>query len=205
MIRIPARIFFLGALSIAALSVPATAPAQQFSESYKFLEAVRKADGTKLNEILGEPGQTIINARDRVSGEGALHIVTRRSDSLYLRFLLQKGANPNLGDSRGETPLLIAVANGFDEGVDILIRYKANLDASNSAGETPLIRAVQMRRFEMVRQLLKAGADPDQTDIVAGMSARDYAKRDTRSPAIAKLLADAPKKAAHRSTGPTLN
>jgi ankyrin repeat protein len=100
--------------------------------------------------------------------------------------------------------MLIAVANGFDEGVEILVRYKANPDAANSSGETPLIRAVQMRRFDMVRTLLAAGADPDKTDIAAGMSARDYAKRDTRSTAIAKLLVDAPKKAARRSVGPVL-
>ncbi|PCD04518.1 hypothetical protein COC42_09735 [Sphingomonas spermidinifaciens] len=190
------------ALALTTLAAPVSA--QQFSESYKFLEAIRKEDGNKVNEILGAPGQTIINTRDRVSGEGALHIVTKRSDSVYLRFLLQKGANPDIGDARGETPLLIAVGNGFDEGVDILTRYNANIDAANSSGETPLIRAVQMRRFELVRKLLGAGADPDKTDIAAGMSARDYAKRDTRSPAIAKLLADAPKKAARRSTGPVL-
>ena len=190
------------ALALTTLAVPAAA--QQFSEGYKFLEAVKKADGNKVNEILGTPGQTIINTRDRVSGEGALHIVTRRADAVYLRFLLQKGANPDIGDARGETPLLIAVGNGFDEGVEILTRYRANIDAANASGETPLIRAVQMRRFELVRTLLAAGADPDKTDIAAGMSARDYAKRDTRSPAIAKLLADAPKKAARRSTGPVL-
>ncbi|WP_315762036.1 ankyrin repeat domain-containing protein [Sphingomonas sp. Y38-1Y] len=194
--------FVLAALMLTAIAAPVSA--QQFSDSYKFLEAVRKADGTKVNEILGAPGQTIINTRDRVSGEGALHIVTRRGDATYLRFLLQKGANPDIGDSRGETPLLIAVGNGFDEGVEILTRYKANVDAANSSGETPLIRAVQMRKFELARQLLAAGADPDKTDIAAGMSARDYAKRDTRSPAITKLLADAPKKAARRSTGPVL-
>jgi uncharacterized protein len=188
-----------------ALTIATAAPAQQFSESYKFLDAVRKADGNKVNEILGQPGQTLINARDRVSGDTALHIVTKRSDALYLRFLLQKGANPNVGDVRGDTPLLIAVANGFSEGVEILTKYKANLDQANASGETPLIRAVQMRRFELVRDLLNAGADPDKTDIVAGLSARAYAERDARSPAIAKLLADAPKKSATRSTGPVLN
>lgn len=193
---------FAFALAALTLAVPATA--QQFSEGYKFLEAVKKSEANKVNEILGAPGQTIINTRDRVSGEGALHIVTRRSDPVYLRFLLQKGANPDIADTRGETPMLIAVANGFDEGIDILVRYKANPDAANLSGETPLIRAVQMRRFDMVRTLLAAGADPDKTDIAAGMSARDYAKRDTRSAAIARLLADAPKKAPRRAVGPVL-
>lgn len=192
------------ALISSSLMIAAPAGAQRYSESYQFLDAVRKADGNKVNEILNQPGQRIIDARDRSTGEAALHIVTRRSDALYLRFLLQKGANPNVQDQQGETPMLIAVGQGFAEGLEILETYKANPDQANSRGETPLIRAVQMRRFEMVRDLLNAGADPDQTDIVAGLSARAYAARDNRSPAIAKLLADAPKKSARKSTGPTL-
>lgn len=192
------------ALSIAALTAAVPATAQRYSDSYKFLEAVRKAEGTTVNEALNTPGQTVVNARDRVTGEGALHIVVKRSDATYLRFLLQKGANPNVADARGETPMLLAVGNGFAEGIDILTRYKADIDLANSSGETPLIRAVQMRRFELVRQLLAAGANPDKTDIVAGLSARDYARRDTRAGPIGKLLEDAPKKAARTTTGPTL-
>jgi uncharacterized protein len=191
------------ALSLLVLSA-APAAAQRFSESYKFLEAIKKSDGTAVNEALNAPGQTIVNSRDRVTGEAALHIVVKRSDATYLRFLLQKGANPNIADARGETPMLMAVANGFAEGIDILGRYSVDINQANSSGETPLIRAVQLRRFELARQLLNAGADPDKTDIVAGLSARDYAARDTRSGPIGKLLADAPKKSARRSTGPTL-
>jgi hypothetical protein len=50
------------------------------------------------------PGASIINTRDVTSGE-ALHIVIKRGDETYLRFLLQKGADPNLRDGRGNTPL----------------------------------------------------------------------------------------------------
>ena len=48
-------------------------------------------------------------------------------------------------------------------------------------GETPLIIAVQNRDLALVRLLLANGADPDRTDSAAGFSARDYARRDTRS------------------------
>jgi hypothetical protein len=40
----------------------------------------------------------------------------------------------------------------------------------------------------IVRSLLNAGADPDKTDSVAGYSARDYAKRDSRTPQLLKLI-----------------
>jgi ankyrin repeat protein len=55
-------------------------------------------------------------------------------------------------------------------------------------GETALIVAVQQRHTEIVKLLLAAGADPDRSDSAAGYSARDYAKRDTRSRDMLKLI-----------------
>lgn len=176
----------------AALMLPAAAGAQQMSPGYLFLKAIRDEDGNKVNDILGQPGQTIINTKDRTTGEGALHIVAKSSNLTYLRFLLAKGANPNLQDNRGNTPALLAVESGSVEAINALAGRKANLNLGNSSGETPLIRAVQLRNLDMVRALVAAGANPDQADVIAGLSARDYARRDTRTPALLKLLDEAP-------------
>jgi hypothetical protein len=35
---------------------------------------------------------------------------------------------------------------------------------------------------------MAAGADPDIPDRIAGFSARDYAKRDTRTPELLRLI-----------------
>lgn len=179
-------------LLAAALMLPAAAQAQQMSPSYVFLKAIREEDGNKVNDILGQPGQTIINTKDRSTGEGALHIVAKNGNLTYLRFLLAKGANPNIQDNRGNTPALLAVEAGSVEAINALAARKANLNLGNSSGETPLIRAVQLRNVDMVRTLIAAGANPDQPDVIAGMSARDYAKRDTRTPVLLKLLDAAP-------------
>lgn len=186
----------MGAAGAALLMLAAAAPAsaQQFSDSYNFLQAIRETDGAKVNKYLENKSLRIVNAKDRQTGEGALHIVTKRSDSTYLRVLLQQDdINANLQDGRGNTPLLIAAERGWDEGVSILIKYGANVNLANTSGETPLIRAVQVHDIEVVRQLLSAGANPDRTDNVTGKSAREYAKDETRYPQIARLLADAPK------------
>lgn len=191
----------------AAAALLAAAPpalAQNFSDGYQFLDAVRKGEGTKVTQLLNDSNGLIINSKDRESGEGALHIVARQGDATYLRFLIQKGANPNLQDGRGNTPMMTAADAGFAEGVAILIRYKANVNLANGSGETPLIRAVQRHDLDMVQTLLKAGADPDRTDNLAGLSARDYAKAATRFPAIAKALADAPKIDRSGIAGPRL-
>jgi ankyrin repeat protein len=195
-------------LILPALFVPALigtalpAAAQQQSQRYKFLEAVKSAKGEEVIKILDQPGQTIVNARDVTTGEGALHIVIKRGDETYLRYLLSRGADPNLRDGRGDTPLLLAVQYGQNGMVDLLTGAKANPNLGNGGGETPLIRAVQKRDLALVRALLAAGANPDQTDNVAGMSARDYAHADARSPAIAKLIDEKPKRAPRAVAGP---
>lgn len=164
-------------LSLAGLvTLSAAAPAvAQFSESYKFLEAVRKKDGEKVTEALADPAQTVVNTRDVTSGETALHIVTNRRDLTWMQFLIAKGANVNVRDAKGMTPLVSAVNANFPEGVELLVDKGARLNDSNNAGETPLITAVHNRNIAVIRLLLKAGADPDRADN-SGRSAKDYAR-----------------------------
>ncbi|GAA0305126.1 hypothetical protein GCM10009087_13770 [Sphingomonas oligophenolica] len=197
-----ARIFGT-ALAAALLGFAAPASAQiGGSDSYKFLQAIRDAKGEDVMQFLNKPGTTIINTRDYKTGETALHIVVKRGDMTYVRFLLAKGADPNLKDDRGTTPLLLAATSGETEMISVLIQQGANANLGNSSGETPLIRAVQNRDLATVRVLLAAGADADQPDLLAGKSARDYALDDARSPAMAKLFADTPKKPRRAISGP---
>ena len=186
------------------VAVPAAAPAQRMSDSYEFLKAVRDANGNKVTEMLDKPGSTIVNTRDKDSGDTALHLVVKRGNDTYVRFLISRGANINAQDGRGNTALLLAVNGNCMACIDALLARRANVNLGNASGETPLIRAVQTRNLDLTRRLLTAGANPDQTDSVAGMSARDYAKRESRYPTIAKLVADAPKAGAGGAAGPKL-
>lgn len=194
---------YLAAAAV-VLAAPVALGAQQMSDSYEFLKAVREADGTKVTQMLDRPGSTIVNTRDKDTGETALHIVVKRNDDTYLRFLASRGANLNAQDARGNTALLLAVNGGCAACVETLVARKANANLANQSGETPLIRAVQLRNLDLARTLLTAGANPDQVDRIAGLSARDYARVDTRSPAIAKLLSDAPKATTRAVSGPKL-
>lgn len=162
-------------IALLAGAVLTASPAQaQFSAGFKFLEAVKKKDGAKVEEALNEPGSTIVNTRDVSSGETALHIVTQRRDMTWMSYLIGKGANVNARDSHGVTPLQLASNIGFIDGMELLVQSKARVDEPNDAGETPLISAVHRRNIAMVRVLLKAGANPDRKDN-SGRSARDYA------------------------------
>jgi ankyrin repeat protein len=174
------------------------------TDAYKFMDAVKNAKGQEVTDMLATPGNSLVNTQEPNTGDSALMIVVRRGDTTYTRFLLQQGANPNLRNKQGDTATMIAVTGNEEPCLQILIDGKANVNVANDRGETPLIRAVQLRNIQMVQELLKGGADPDQADHLAGMSARDYAKRDTRSPVIAKLLADATKVSKTVTVGPSL-
>ncbi len=196
------------ALAITALAgsvVPGVAVAQ-FSESYKFLEAVRKKDGETVNEMLSKPSSQIVNTRDFTSGETALHIVTARRDLVWMQFVVGKGANVNARNAKGETALAIAAQLGFAEGVDVLIGAGARVDDTNNTGSTALIDAVSRRDLAVVRALLKAGANPDRPDN-SGRSARDYATLDGKnSPILAQIEATVKEKtgsAEKRTYGPS--
>ncbi len=179
-------------LALVAVMAPVAAQAQ-FSESYNFLKAVRDRDGDKVTAAINKPGSgaVLINTRDSATGEGALHIVTKRRDVTWLSFLLSKGANPDMRDSGGNTALMISAQLGFAEGLSLLIDRRAQVDLANSSGETPLIRAVQNRDIATVRTLLAAGANPAKADTSSGLSARQYAERDLRSAAIVKAIDEA--------------
>ncbi len=183
-------VWALAACSLVSITGGAIVPAAhaQFSDSYNFLKAVKDRDGGEAEKFLAEPGSVIINTRDNTTGETALHIVIQRRDSTWLSYLLQKGANPNLADKKGTTPLMLATQLGFVDGISWLIEKKAQVDQTNRSGETALILAVQLRNTEAVRVLLKAGANPDKKDSRAGYSARDYAQQDGRASAIASVI-----------------
>ncbi|NLS26880.1 hypothetical protein S2M10_18680 [Sphingomonas sp. S2M10] len=184
------------AAALFLLPLPALAQGMgQPRESIQFLDAIRKQDGNKVNEFLRDKALSMINVKDPYgTGEAALHIVVKRQDPTYLSVLInQPGVNPNIQDRDGNTPLIFAAGLGWGPGVDALIAKKANVNLANNGGVTPLIRAVLAHDAEVVKKLLDAGADPDRADFGGGLSAREYATRETRYPSIAKLLADAPK------------
>ncbi len=177
-------------------SVPAQA---QFSEAYRFLEAVKKKDGQAVTDALAEPGSTLVNTRDVTTGESALHIVVARRDVTWVNFLIASGANVNIRDAQGVTPLVLACNLNFVEGVEALLAKGARVDEAGDTGETPLISAVHSRNSELMRVLLHAGANPDRSDN-SGRTARDYAMLDGHnSPLVGLIEREARARAANQT------
>ena len=181
--------------AIALVTIGAPTVAQYNADSDQFVEAVEKRDGDKATDLIRSKPR-IVDSRNS-KGDTALIIAINRSDRDWTGFLLNKGADPNLGGRGGDTPLIAASRIGFEEAADWLLGIGAKVDGTNKMGETALIVAVQQRQVPVVKLLLNAGANPDKTDTAAGLSAREYAARDTRSRQILQLIeAKKPKAAA---------
>ncbi|WP_082456424.1 ankyrin repeat domain-containing protein [Novosphingobium sp. Leaf2] len=208
MLKISGRALLNGARALVKAAVPALAlsllsatPAHaDFSEGYKFLEAVKKREGDKVEKAILDSSQ-IVNAKDVTTGETALHIVASRRDITWLGYLIAKGANVNATDDRGHTPLEIAVNLGWREGVQMLLDNRASPNTTNDAGETPLIFAVHRKDAVLVKSLLDAGANPDRADN-SGRSARDYAKLEGGSANLVATIEGYAKKSPAKSTAP---
>ncbi len=149
----------LAAILALAVSLPQGAQAQ-FSDTYKFIEAVRKSDAAAVTKAIEVPGVTPINTKDRSTGETALHIALGRRDSTWTSYFLAHGARTDILDNMGRSPLMVAVERRYVEGVEMLLARKANPNQANDSGETPLIRAVQLNDIESVRLLLGAARTP---------------------------------------------
>jgi ankyrin repeat protein len=165
----------LAVATIAGAALLAAAPgaAQIHSDGYKFLKAVEDRKQAEVNELL-QKNATVIDSRDISSGRTALHIAAENREYAWLSYLLGKGANPNIADKQGVTPLMLASQIGFVDAVNALAQSGAKVDTPNNTGETPLISAVHRRDNAMLRVLLLSGADPDRADN-SGRTARDYA------------------------------
>lgn len=187
------KLKFVIAAGLIALGAPGAA---QVGPSYEFLKAVRDSDGNKATQLLKSNPTGLVNIRAS-DGETALNIALARKDPDWTAFLINNGADTNLPGKGGDTPLIVAARGGFADAVGWLLTNGAKVDGTNRMGETALIVAVQQRHAPVVKALLEAGANPDKTDTAAGLSARDYAARDTRSRQMLQLIeAKKPKAAA---------
>ncbi len=85
----------------------------------------------------------------------------RSGDTVRLRQLLDSGADPNEpAGVNGWTPLLDAIHKNQPGSVSVLIAHGAGVNRPGAGGVTPLVMAAGYGYADIVRTLLKAGADP---------------------------------------------
>ncbi len=126
-------------------------------------------------------------------GRGALHGAALAGHAAIADVLLGAGANPNLADRHGTTPLMEGARRGAVALVELLGKRKADCAARDAHGRSALVIACASAQSneETVRALLAIGAAPDAAD-KDGRRAVDHAAAAGRWHLVALLDPDYP-------------
>ena len=127
-----------------------------------------------------------LNFRRQGKGYGLAHYAAGKGHVRRLRLLAELGADLNLREDRGYTPLAVAVIDDKPESIQFLLEAGVDPNMPDNGGATPLHHAAAEGRAEVVRMLLEAGANAAAQD-ADGKTARDWAN-DSDHKATAKIL-----------------
>lgn len=103
-----------------------------------------------------------VDAKDAL-GRTALYLATIKNRTEIMRTLIDGGADLNAAfiyDDFEMTPLKAAVKNGVLEQARMLIQNGASVDRESEKGITPLTLAIMSKNIDMIKLLLKSGANP---------------------------------------------
>lgn len=104
-------------------------------------------------------GKGVALNRQNSHNEFILNACVQQRSPLYLDMLLAAGADPNVKDKFGMSPLMLAAQRGLIEEAQMLIAKGANPDIDGGFGR-PLHAAVLKDQAGMVKVLAQAGANP---------------------------------------------
>ncbi|HKQ52987.1 MAG TPA: ankyrin repeat domain-containing protein [Pyrinomonadaceae bacterium] len=138
-----------------------------------------------------------INARDEFL-QTALYVAAAEKQFEQATALVEKGADPNLANDDGRTPLLASIHYGFDTNryerrpesqalVNALLARGADVNARDKDGTTPLEEAARLGDADTIRALVARGANP-ATKNNDGETALDVAAQELRGYAVRALI-----------------
>ena len=128
--------------------------------------------------------------RSADTSASALHWAAYRNDLGAVERLLGEGADPNLANRFGVTPLHEAATVGNAAMLEAMLDAGGDANAAFGEGETVLMTAARAGDAESVRLLLAHGADVDATEHWHGQTALMWAAIENHADVV-QLLIDA--------------
>ena len=136
------------------------------SNHENFLKLAIKGNNIEITKYLLEKAQTIDKNIDCSS---ALNIAAEQNNIEMVKYFIDLGANTEIKNQSGKTPLASAAHKGNVEIVELLLKNGANIETKIGSfwdmGYTPLMLAVKENNFEMVTYLINNKANIEARDV----------------------------------------
>ena len=127
-------------------------------EKWKLLlSAIKTGHVTTIERILSQGFD--INSKYSHDGQTLLMIAARIDTLVIVRYLLSRGADPNLNNWFDRNSLHLASQSGNVAIMETLLSCGLDIDSKDLNGDTPLIFAAACGKSEAVDYLLDKGAD----------------------------------------------
>ena len=97
-------------------------------------------------------------SRNSPTGSDLLN-AARNGEEDNLEALIDAGADVNIPDSDGNTPLFLAAMSCNEQCVQLLLKSGADVNLTNKRGANALIYAAKNKMLQSVEWLIEAGAD----------------------------------------------
>ena len=135
------------------------------------LHAAAETGALEIVKLLTDKKRTKIDIVDDRQNSALLYAVTNKRHEV-VEHLVKAGADPKSVNRQGQTFLHIAVHNADKKMVDFFLGQGVDVNAANNQGRTALDMAVPKTtaypgapyrgQYDIVRRLIKAGADVDR-------------------------------------------
>jgi ankyrin repeat protein len=171
-------------------------PAAAGDPDLRLVDAAKRQDRAAVKTLIAQRADVKAVQAD---GAGALHWAAHWDDVEMAGWLIDAGADANVRNDLGVSPLLIASTNASTPMVERLLAAGANPNAASVGGESPLLVASRAGNAAVVKALLGKGAMVDATEPVRGQTALMWAAANGRAD-VARALVQAGASVQARST-----
>jgi ankyrin repeat protein len=126
-------------------------------------------------------------------GRTAMFYAAIKGHSAVLKLLLDSGADVDLRDSYGMTPLsYMACCGGQEDIMQLLLESGAKADSTDDGGQTPLSHASEKGHKDLVRLLLRQDVEVDSKDL-QGLTPLSHATTEGNTMVVQILITNGAK------------
>jgi ankyrin repeat protein len=156
------------------------------AQDIRLVDAVKARDQNTVLQLL----QDKINVNTtEADGSSALAWAAHWDDIKTAELLIRAGADANISNEYGISPLMLACINGSSSMVQKLLEARANPNLAQWMGVTPLMICSRSGSVESVKLLLTQDADVNARDVRRGQTALMWAA-SRQHPEVARVLTE---------------